>query len=420
MIVKITTGSDFKGAEIYDTGRSSPGKIAEVLDSEGIDMDYDDNEKCTPVTEKIVASFNMQAGLNPRVRKPVKHFVLTWPPEDLPKLTNGKIIEIVRRYLREMGYADTQFMITRHYEKDNPHVHVIVNMVNNFGQRISDKNEFRRNIDVCKVITNEYGFTWGRHKWAHKCDIPCDCRNRAYESARYDISRAVVQAMARIDDIGQLPQRLILDGSGVIATLKRDNNGNPVGISFSKTVTIEGGRPLTCKLSGTSIDRRFTCRNLMRVLEIKEDMPRIAEQAMQALELFATANDVGYEMPRKVRRQQEKLNDEIRRYYHDQKRYESLFKGDCVKAAVLISLALAYATPLLALSTALTSAIIIGIRCGQYGHAESELEEAHEKLNNLIRIFSPEEPDVKTTKQSISKNEDINNNTRKSYGGPKY
>ena len=420
MIVKITTGSDFKGAELYDVGLSKPGKIAEVLDCEGIDMDYDDNGKCRPDTGKIVASFNMQASMNPRVKKPVKHFVLTWPPEDLPKLTNEKIVEVVSKYLRAMGYIDTQFMITRHYEKNNPHVHVIVNMVNNYGQRINDKNEFRRNVDVCRKLTKEYGFTWGHHKWAHECDIPCDCRNRAYESVRYDICAAVANAMSRINDIGELQQRLILDGSGVTATLKRDNDGNPVGISFSKTVTTNDGHPITCKFSGTALDRRFTCGNLMRVLQLSKDFPKIAGEAEELLLMCDLADEAGYELPRSVYKQRARLEEEIRHMHYDQKRYERTYKGDCFKAIILVSLSIAYLTPLMTISTALGSALIVAIRMGQYNHAKSEKADVSNKLNNMMKIFFPEEYEAAKPVQKTSSQSNNENKTRKSNGVPRY
>ena len=40
MIVKITKGSGFKEAELYDVGKTDPGKIIKVLACEGINMDY--------------------------------------------------------------------------------------------------------------------------------------------------------------------------------------------------------------------------------------------------------------------------------------------------------------------------------------------------------------------------------------------
>ena len=56
---------------------------------------------------------------------------LTEPPED----------EDTKRLLKQMGYDQTQFLIVRHSEKDNPHVHVILNMVDNKGNRLKDFQE---------------------------------------------------------------------------------------------------------------------------------------------------------------------------------------------------------------------------------------------------------------------------------------
>ena len=388
MIVKITKGAYFKGAEMYDTGKTDIGKNIEVLAFEGIDMDYDADGNFAPDTGKIARSFNMQANMNKRVKYPVKHLVFSWPQEDLIHLSNEKIVECVRKYLEKRGYVNTQFMITRHYEKDNPHVHVIINMVDNCGRKLDDYNEYKKNIEVCKELTREYGFTWGRCKWAHKSDIPCDSKRRTYEHARYDICKSVAQAMAKIKDIRQLPQRLALDGSGVTADIRYDSAGRPVGVSFSKTLTMEDGFPLTCKFSGSSLDRRFSCRNLVRILEIKDDFPRIAKQAVQMLEICNLAKDE-YEIPRKVLKKCDQLEEEIRHLHYDQKRLEKEYAGDCFKGFVAVCIAIAYGTPLTALVTVLASTLVAGIHRGLYVHAKNSKAERRHELRNLLAVFAP-------------------------------
>lgn len=386
MIVKITRGACFRGAEMYDTGKTDIGKNVEVLACEGIDMDHDADGGFAPDTNKIVLSFNMQARMNRRVKYPVKHLAFSWPQEDLIRLDNGKIVDCVRNYLQRMGYGNTQFLVTRHYEKDNPHVHVIINMVGNDGRKLNDYNEFKRSADICKELTREYGFTWGRCKWAHKSDIPCDSKRRTYEHARYDICKSVAQEMAGIKDIRQLPGRLAMSGSGVTADIRYDSAGHPVGISFSKTLTMEDGFPLTCKFPGSSLDRRFSCRSLMRILEIKDDFPRIAKQAVQMLEICKLARDE-YDIPEKVLRKCGKLEEEIRHLHHDQKRFEKEYAGDCFKGFIAVSIAIAYSTPLTALVTLLASTLVAGIHRGLYVHAKNAKSERQHELRNLLAVF---------------------------------
>ncbi len=388
MIVKITKGSNFKGAELYDSGKTDIGKIARVLACEGLDMDYDSNGGFDPDLNKIAHSFNMQASMNPRVKYPVKHLAMSWPREDIPLLSDEKILECAKEYMELMGYRDTQYMITRHCEKENPHIHIIINTVNNYGQKIPDYNEYRRNIEVCRELTQKYGFTWGRCKWAHKSDIPCDSMNRAYEHARYDICVSVAQAMAQIKDIKQLPQRLALDGSGVSAAIKCDSGGKPVGISFTKTVTMEDGKSLTCKFNGSSLDRRFSCSNLQRILEIKDDFPLIDRAARQTLAIYDLSKR-SYKIPRRVRRKCERLREELRHLYSDQKRLEKEYVGACYVGFYAVVGAIAYGTPLTMLVAFLASTLVAGLKKGQYERVIDEKEDKRRELRNLLTVFKP-------------------------------
>ncbi|MCF0168651.1 MAG: hypothetical protein HUJ93_08455, partial [Bacteroidales bacterium] len=196
----------------------------------------------------------------------------------------------------------------------------------------------------------------------------------------------------------QLPQQLVLDGSGVNAVIKCDSEGKPVGISFSQTVTMENGYPLTCRFSGSSLDRRFTCRNLQRVLEIKEDFPRIAKEAEQMLAIYDLSKD-DYEIPKRVRKECEKLREKIRRLYRDEKRLEKEYAGDCFKGFVAVTLAIAYGTPLAALVTFLAATLVAGIRRGLYNCTKEKNAEAWRELRNLTAVFDPK-PDSLNEKQS--------------------
>lgn len=172
------------------------------------------------------------------------------------------------------------------------------------------------------------------------------------------------------------------------ADIKYDGDGQPVGISFSKTLTMEDGFPLTCKFSGSSLDRRFSCRNLMRILEIKDDFPRIAKQAVQMLVICNLAKDE-YEIPRKVLKKCDQLEEEIRHLHYDQKRMEKEFAGDCFKGFVAVCIAIAYGTPLTALVTVLASTLVAGIHRGLYVHAKNSKAERRHELRNLLAVFDP-------------------------------
>ena len=134
MMVKITTGSSFGGAIRYDEGLLGKEQDYETIGFEGIDMDYDAFGHFRPNIQDMVDCFEMQASMNPHVSEPVKHFAISWSPEDKPHLSNEVMMEAVRAYLKEMGYSETQYLVTRHHGTDNPHCHVVVNAVDNNGR----------------------------------------------------------------------------------------------------------------------------------------------------------------------------------------------------------------------------------------------------------------------------------------------
>lgn len=160
MMVKITTGASFAGAIMYDHGMLGKEQEYEVIGYEGLDLEYDSEGRLATNVQDVARSFEIQASLNQKVFNPVKHFAISWPPDDASRLTNEVMMRAVRSYLNEMGYDNTQYLVIRHYGTDNPHCHVVVNAVDNNGKKINDYMERKRSVSVCQKITKEMDFTW--------------------------------------------------------------------------------------------------------------------------------------------------------------------------------------------------------------------------------------------------------------------
>ena len=357
MMVKITTGSSFGGAIKYDEGLLGKEQVYETIGFEGIDMDCDSMGRFAPNLQDITDSFEMQAALNPNVSQPVKHFAISWHPDDAAILTNKVMTEAVQQYLKEMGYDNTQYLITRHLGTDNPHCHVVVNAVDNDGKKINDYMERKRSADICKKITNDMGFTWGSHKSAKQSEIPADCRQRTYEAARYEIARDVACAIPEAKSIKDLPAILMIK-YGVTTDLKLDSNGRPCGISFSKQVKDENGKTVTCRFSGSKIDRQYSCRNLENIINIWQDFPRLRQEAQKILDLHSKIRDT-HEIPRKVRQQCEQLGRQMYRLEREEKRLQRSLPLNIAKGTLAVMMAIAFSTPLTALVTVLTSSLVV-------------------------------------------------------------
>ncbi len=56
-----------------------------------------------------------------------------------------------------MGITDTQFSITKHTDRNHPHLHVITNLVNNKGETIKDNWIGLRGKKVAQQLTIKYG-----------------------------------------------------------------------------------------------------------------------------------------------------------------------------------------------------------------------------------------------------------------------
>ena len=130
MIGKLKKGSSFGGCIRYVTGKDE----AKIIASDGALLG---------TNAEITQSFELQRQLNPRIKKPVGHIALSFKPEDKPRLTDEFMTKIALEYMQMMCITDTQFIIVRHHNTDNPHCHIVYNRINNEGKLISDRNDYR-------------------------------------------------------------------------------------------------------------------------------------------------------------------------------------------------------------------------------------------------------------------------------------
>ena len=118
MIGKLKKGSSFGGCIRYVTGKDE----AKIIASDGVLLG---------TNAEMAQSFELQRQLNPRIKKPVGHIALSFKPEDKPRLTDEFMAKIALEYMQMMGITDTQFIIVRHHNTDNPHCHIVYNRINN-------------------------------------------------------------------------------------------------------------------------------------------------------------------------------------------------------------------------------------------------------------------------------------------------
>ena len=150
MICKIKHGQNFQGCLDYITGKYDKDKQAKVImHSEGIPLL--DNKTVAQIFEAYATKGNNN------IRAPVGHYAYSFHKKDGSRVTDELIRKIVREHLELMGIKNTEFIITRHYDTDHDHAHLICSMVDRDGHVISTAYEKERNARICKYLTRKYG-----------------------------------------------------------------------------------------------------------------------------------------------------------------------------------------------------------------------------------------------------------------------
>ena len=239
MIGKLKKGSSFAGCIRYVTGKDE----AKILASDGVLLG---------TNTEMTQSFELQRQLNPRIKKPVGHIALSFKPEDKPRLTDELMAKIALEYMQMMGITDTQFIIVRHHNTDNPHCHIVYNRINNEGKLISDTHDYRRNEQVTKALKSKYGLTYGTDK--SKTNTR---KLRNAERAKYEIHNAVKDALKGADSWQKFKNELAKRGVLLELVYKDKERTKVQGIRFCKDGYCFKGTQISRDYSFGKLNARF-------------------------------------------------------------------------------------------------------------------------------------------------------------------
>ena len=139
---------------------------------------------------EITDSFNYQRELNPKIKQPVGHIALSFKPEDKALLTDEFMAKIAQEYMELMGIRNTQFILVRHHNTDNPHCHLVYNRIGYDGKVISSQSDYKRNEIATKLLKDKYGLTYAEDKGKTNVE-----KLHASERVKYEIFNAVKAAL---------------------------------------------------------------------------------------------------------------------------------------------------------------------------------------------------------------------------------
>jgi len=244
MIAKIVQGRGFRGAVSYILDKDN----ARLLYAEGVRL----KDK-----ESVIHSFIVQHKLNPNISKPVAHISLDFSVQDKSRLTDRFMVDVAQEYMKKMGYRDTQYIIARHHDTDHPHIHIVINRIDNNGKRISDQNEKLRNVKICMELTRENGLYIASGKENVK-----EHRLKEPDKTKYEIYHALQSAISKCRNWQELKTELLKSG---ITTELRYNGGTDKiqGVRFGKN---------GYEFNGSKIDRTCSYSKINYRLYVNEKL----------------------------------------------------------------------------------------------------------------------------------------------------
>ena len=276
MIAKLTTGNGFGGAVRYDMKFGMDNSSMSVLlGLSGVDFSYDEDGNIKIDPRQVAFDFRQQAlayrtpdSDNARgVRKPVYHWVLSWRPGE--HTTDAEKLDVAKDFMQRIGFDDTQYMISAHYDKAHEHLHIVANIVNNRGERIPTMGLIEKAHEAAAAITRERGYQWG--ETAKKEAV--EKAHKPHEKVRMLVKPIVKEAVAVARSLEEL--KTVLASKGISCEFTVASDGKRGGISFAYEYE---GQLHTFR--GSSLDRQLSFGYIKAAID-KNSAREVQRQAAQ-------------------------------------------------------------------------------------------------------------------------------------------
>ena len=262
MIGKIKKGKSFGGCIRYVMGKDN----AEIISSDGVLLG---------TNKEMIDSFNCQCHLNPRIKQPLGHIALSFKREDAPRLTDDFMAKIALEYMELMSIKNTQFILVRHHNTDNPHCHLVYNRINYDGKVISSQNDFKRNEITTKKLKDKYGLTYAEDK--SKTNVK---KLHDPERVKYEIHNAVKAALKRSRTWWDLGNQLQKQDIGMIFKINR-RTGKNEGLSFTNDGYTFKASDVSRQFSYSKLDKQLSWDMPKKQTEIEPKQQPIRQEAEQ-------------------------------------------------------------------------------------------------------------------------------------------
>ena len=244
MIGKIIKGSGFGGVFAY------------ILDEGKKPILLKEAQQC--LSDKpgdLAREFQYIANFRHRTTQPVRHFSISFAPEDSQKteISNDIKAEIAVRIMEEMGFGDCQYFAVahdrddsnHHHVHDHEHIHIVANAIKPNGEKVDHFWDYR-NLERClRKIEVDYGFRQVVNSW----EQPKVDKVAQLTELQDKIDKALTDSPILREWIDRL------EASGVSLRFKITSRGCVQGVSYIHDGKIEKGGDV--ERSWKSLSSRF-------------------------------------------------------------------------------------------------------------------------------------------------------------------
>jgi Relaxase/Mobilisation nuclease domain len=197
---------------------------------------------------KLAREFRAVSNLRPTVRKPVRHFSISFAPED------GVVDDVVKeaiafQVLDGLGYSDCQFIAIDHHRDDpghdeihdHDHVHIVTNAVTVHGRYVHDSYDQFKIQTILRQVEKYFGLREIKSSWEVQKE---KAETTNLES---DISQEVAQTLTECPNLQTWLDRLKQLSINVRFNLSK--NDNVMGVTFLKGGKSYRGSSIGAKLA---------------------------------------------------------------------------------------------------------------------------------------------------------------------------
>jgi Relaxase/Mobilisation nuclease domain len=250
MISRTTHGSNFKGLLDY---LLNPAKRPEII------ANYMFGDNPTDLAQE----FNQVASLRPTTKLPVRHISLSFASGDVVDRLDQE--SIVNRVMTHMGYDDCQFIGIAHHRDDpghdlphdHDHLHIVVNAVDVYGQRVADSWDRFKIQPILREIERDFGLQPVKNSWELK-------QEKIHKlNPDLEISQLVDRSLENCPNLETWIDRLQESQIDVRFALRKDNKVN--GVTY-----LQGGKAY----KGSEIGASWNAVE-QRVLTSSDSLPLI-------------------------------------------------------------------------------------------------------------------------------------------------